>query len=252
MGGRDMFRINGKIVTVLFCMAMVLLLCLSLYGKFSKTIYYVIPVMLLLFCIVWFIETFKFRKFGGAFTFQYLPNPNPGITLLKSLEESGYTVKDISYIKMMCYDLSSNYIRDFIHTLTEKNSLVTIDLCGYGTKFKVNGSVNFLQTKMPLEEHINIIGMKDGKTSIWYEPVHTIYNGKDSLPEGAFYSLNNISREKAESLFEKMCKHKEESRLTIFKTAYNVVKSSLLYPSETTFISPITGNIIRVTKDKHA
>jgi hypothetical protein len=258
--GQSMYKINKKIVYAIFWVDIALIA--YFYNKSFKTIMYVMPVMFLFFCIIWFIETFKFRKFSDAFTFVHEPKPNPGTTLIDFLRENGYKEEDISYVKMMCFDLSNDYIRDFICELLKKNSSVSVDLFGCGEEFQVEGNVNFIKAEMPVEEHINVIGMKDGKICIGYEPVHTIYENKHSLPDGAFYSLSNTTnnttnKENVERLYENIC-NTNKGKVTvpfiarIFKVVYNIAKSCLLYPFETTFISTTTGNIIRIPNDKHA
>lgn len=251
-----MYRVDKKIVYAIFWVDIALIA--YFYIKAFKPILYIMPVMLLFFCVIWFIETFKFRKFGDVFTFVHVSKPNPGTTLMEFLLENGYEPEDISYAKMMCFDLSNDYIRDFVDKLFKKNNGVSVDLCGCGEEFQVEGNVNFIKAKKPIEEHVNIIGLIDGKTCIGYEPVHSIYENKHNLPDGAFYSLSNrISKEDAERLFDNICdRHKEKVTMPfiakIIKTAYNIAKSCLLYPFETTFISTTTGNIIRIANDKNA
>jgi hypothetical protein len=140
------------------------------------------------------------QKIYSAITNQYgtvktqYSEPKPLTTMLDALMENGNKISDIKEITFISSDLehTCKYLANSksANFLFSKNKNLKINLIGYSENKNINCkniNININRTVKEINEHKNIIYMKNGNKFLWYEPHHSIKNKRHYFPQGAFF-----------------------------------------------------------------
>lgn len=120
-------------------------------------------------------------------------DPKPFTSMINAISKEGYTANSIKEIDFISYDLkqSCDYIKPMLKKIVSANTEIHINIIGYGDinscKSIEESNLTYFPIENKLDEHKNLIYMKDGKVFLWYEPSHKIENGIHYFKGGGYF-----------------------------------------------------------------